>query len=649
MFCEKCGTQLQDNEKFCPSCGYPVQGAANPAAGGAGTPDVNAVGRTVSVSQESLAGKNVVPAAGVMPQPGNVPQNGGKKPSKKKKGLIIGGVCAVAAAAVVCVCTFAFDLPGKISNFTKKNFSSPEEYLSYVVENNSAGTSQSTESLYKRVVSGKTDLFDINSSVGINVTLGDAGKQYLKLAGVDLSWLDSVGFDTGISVGKDVLGMDVSAGINSENLLSVLCALDIEDATVYLKVPELNDTYLGIDLRDAIGTSDAEMLSEMWEEVKDSYETVIDALPDQSTLDNLVERYIDAVVKSIDDVEKGTETLEAEGVSQKCTTLEIAIDAKTMANIIKGILDEAEDDGDLEEIFINIADLFGEDGVEIYDEFLAALEEGYDELKDARGIGEILYTLYVDNKGEIVGHRIESDAFEIAILSPQNGKKFGTEYSMSFDVDGEEQYIAFVGSGERSGDILSGEFEIDVDMSVYDYYTGQVDINGAIFNISVADLDMEAFNRGQFNGTVTYKPGKGMRSLLDAAGAYSGVMSFLEDFEIKLTGQSGDASSKTSMEVNYDGDNIIAISVNSETGNSPELKIPNDREVIYLKEAQDLTDWLGGIEWDGFVSSLDKAGLPGDVMGAVEEFVSLMESIDNNILGYLMQGQYYDDSYYYGW
>lgn len=30
MYCKKCGAQIADNAQFCPSCGTPVQGAAQP-------------------------------------------------------------------------------------------------------------------------------------------------------------------------------------------------------------------------------------------------------------------------------------------------------------------------------------------------------------------------------------------------------------------------------------------------------------------------------------------------------------------------------------------------------------------------------------------------------------------------------------------
>lgn len=105
MFCEKCGKQLNDNDKFCEGCGSPVAQVVENAAPVANeAPQAPVVNENVQPQQAFQANPaQITPVAPAQPKV--------KKPLPKnvKLGIIIGA--AVAAVTVLVVCVFAFILP----------------------------------------------------------------------------------------------------------------------------------------------------------------------------------------------------------------------------------------------------------------------------------------------------------------------------------------------------------------------------------------------------------------------------------------------------------------------------------------------------------------------------------------------------------
>ena len=126
MFCEKCGKQLVNMDKFCGTCGWPVP----------------ATTETVVTVEEPVATVAAAPAAEPVPAanvwavpepvasaiPAEIPAGDGNKKSKKWLPFVFGGVAILAVVAVVLFMV----LPG----WFRRNFSSPEKYFQYVISSN---------------------------------------------------------------------------------------------------------------------------------------------------------------------------------------------------------------------------------------------------------------------------------------------------------------------------------------------------------------------------------------------------------------------------------------------------------------------------------------------------------------------------------
>lgn len=614
MFCEKCGTQLQDSERFCPKCGTPAPVNAVPASegtqGAAAQPESTPQAVTNAAGNVAAGAAEAVKSAETGNQSVQSVDEG--KAPKKKKGPVIAGV----AAAVVLVVIIAglSGITARIGNFVHKTFSSPEKYYQYVEKKNAQELAAAVGDFYQLYVLDQKDMFNTTANSKVSLTLGKGGKDLLELAGlagVDLSWIESASFASDVTVKGDQLGMSFSAAVNKSNILSLVMAMDIDAGEIYLQIPELTDTYIGIDLRDAVGSSYAKNLANGWEDFQEKYTEILTSLPSQAKLEKLLNKYMKIALSCVEDVDKKSKSLKVEGVEQKCTVLEVTIDARTAADIVDAILEEAEDDGTLEDFIFDIADAFEADGDDIYDEFLDGLEYIYQGLKNVRGGDEIVLTVYVNGKGEVVGRELEAGNVTIAMLMPEKGRKFGYEFSIT---EGRQSF-SLTGSGKRSGDKIDGDFRLR--------YSGV-----SLLDITTDNLNLKSLKKGQLNGKVEVSIGSGIGTVV---GTVPG-MSILQNMKFTLSGKSSAKSAECTFGLIYDGDDMGSITVSAESKKASSVKIPKEKNVIFVEDERDIEDWVDEINWDKMISNFEKADLPRSVIRALENWSDAIEDGDWDML-----------------
>lgn len=655
MFCEKCGMQLQNGERFCPICGTPVP--SDSTAGG-GTQQVAGIQPTANTFNGGAA-------AGVQAVTGNAaaspqPVSGGKKKSKKKLFIAIG---AVAAAAVIGVVTFAFELPSRISNWARQTFSSPEDYSQYVMKENTQEMANAAGSFYQSILLDSPDIFETTFDSTITVTFGEGFDDIFELVedmiGEDFSWLKSISSGGSVTINGNRFGMDLSAGLNKGTLLSLVMALDLDEGAMYFQIPELSATYLGVDLEDAIGRSYGEIMDQ-WEDFREEYIDFIEALPSQDIIENLISKYLEIATSCIDDANKKSVTLKVEGVSQKCTALEIEITPELIIDVLEAILDEAESDKDLKNLIVGtvdaLDDAFGDGyyrvyGDDVYDEFMDALEDLRDELDeladevdDMDYDGSVLLTIYVNGKGDVIGSKltVESDyssvEYEFAMMMAESGGKFGYELSMYF-YDGWYEYNGtFLGSGKKSGDKITGDFVLSVDS-----YDESMDI----LEISTEDLDIKSLKEGKLNGKISVglTPDSAYQVAREMGASY--MASALEDLQLTISGNSSKDSSEFTVGVVYDRKDMISVTVAAGKKKASAVNIPKGKDVIFVEDEYDLEDWVETVEWKKFFSGLEKTGLPDFILDPLEDICDALEDGDLDELEDVLYDLMWD--YYYGY
>lgn len=607
MFCPKCGTQIQDSEKFCPNCGALVSETETneQAAPAAEAQPIMTAPRIIEEPIEAAPYPAGNMAGGIPVVP--------VQPAKGKKGKVIAIVLGCVAAVFVAVGVAIAANFATINNFFHKTFSSPEEYYRYVEKKNVDEMVELGGDMYGRFLEKIQNTYNTTSTVNTSVELADAGQDLLELSGfanVDLSWVKSAYINSEYTVKDEKGATSVTAGINGDKLVSVITATDTKKGKIYLQIPELNSTYIAADMEDLMGSS-YDVWADAMEERQEIFEDLSKNMPSQKTLESLLDKYMNIALACVDDVEMQSKVLEAEGIKQNCTVLKVKIDNDTLEDMFDAILKEAEKDKDLEKAITDIAETVDEEyGDDAYDDFIDDLEDFRDSLEDADDI-EMVMTVYVDGKGNVVGRELETDDMAVSFKMPVDGKNFGFVYS----VEEGSTSVSLTGSGKRSGDKIDGEFRLR--------YTG-----ATILNITVDDLDLATLKKSQLNGKLDVAVGSGISMVAREVPG----LSALQKMRVSLNAKTVDNSWEYVFVVNYDDEDMGTLTMSGETKKASEVKIPGGSDVIDVADIDDLQEWVDDIDWDKVVSGLKETDLPRSAVKAVEEFGDTLESTDLEIL-----------------
>ncbi len=609
MFCRKCGCSLKETEKFCPKCGTLVK--ADSQSGGSSGFNVSMGSGGLFMSQETAGaesgGANKA-AEGVGAATEKVKKMGedGKKLLQKVKPPLL-----IAVGCIVLVLVGVVANAGRVGNFVHKTFSSPEKYYQYVEKKAMEEMSSAIGDMYSSYILDWVKWYDKSISGEVSIEIGEAGEDFMELAeagGVDLSWLKSLSIKGDVNLKEDIISFGAAFGLNKKDLMSANVLMDMDGESLYLQVPELSKTYLGAEM-------DGEF--EDYQDFLEEYKEMASAFPSESQVEKIVERYIKVALGCIDDVSKDKVSLKAEGVTQKCTELEVTIDEDVLEDMLEAILEEMQDDKDIEKLIVDFVEALGEDGDDAYDEFVEGIEE-ISRYTGSLGIeGDLVMKVYVDGKGEIRGRSIEvgegMSSVEVNWLMPVKGGKFG--YELSAKSEGVKAEI--VGSGKTSGDKITGDFDVKV---------GPL----SIMNVKVDGLDKGKLKRGQVYGEMELSLSSGIGEM---AGMISGsymaapVMSVIQDMVFTIDSKASGSSGDVKFGIKYDDEEVGAVAVSYKTGSGSKKSLPSGKNVIM---AEDADDWLETCDWDNLISALEKADVP-------DEVIEVFEILEDGDIGSLMR------------
>lgn len=607
MFCEKCGSPIEEGSKFCEKCGSRVEPAAT--EGTAETQELKEAVQEPKVAENVGETKEPKVAEEVEAvQESKTEASKSEKPKKGGKKFIIIGAVAV----VVLVLLFS---SSSLAHFFMSNFASPEKYYQYIAKQQAEEVIDTYMVYYENYVLDLLSITDKSMEADVTVELGEDMQDLLGYAGVDLSWLDNV--TLGVNANAKNLGISggLELAVNKTDVLSVNAIMDCNEEEVYLQIPELNKTYLGASFSD-LGI---EFDDEYWE----MFESISKYMPASKDLDKLLTKYAEIALECIEDVEKDKETLKAEGISQKCTALEVTIDSDTLQDMLEAVLEEMSEDKDLEDLVKKTLEVSEEfdadlDVDDAYDEFLDLIDEMLDDIDDVdMGDEEIVMTLYVNSKGEVIGSEMEMTGMTVSYAMPKQGSKFGFEYVIEYSDYYDEVKISIEGSGKESGSKLSGEFEVKVDTY-------------SVLDVVVEDYDVDKAKKGELVGSFTISPSKSLETLLSAMGTssyYSSyIASMLEDYSVTIDSDMDADGGSMAISVNDGKDMLVKLSVNMKEGKGSKISTPSSKNVLDLTDSDDLEDWIDDIDWDSLLDKLeDKVGVDDDYVDMLEDVIDLID------------------------
>lgn len=632
MFCNKCGNPIKEGNKFCSKCGAPVTAVPVTEAPVAETEAVveeapvaetePVIEETPAVGTEPIAEETPVVEAGAVAEETvkqvkevnetlnyaqTIPEPKKKAGGSKKAVFVVGGIL-VALILVLAVCLLN---AASFTNFFKKTFSAPEDYYHFVEEKTVDEITAVAGNFYETTILGGLDVSNKGDSLDLKVSLDEGGKDLIELAGlagVDMSWIDEVELSADASIKDTLYGVGATIGCNGVDIISGNVIIDMEDGSTFIQIPELNKTYIGMELYEEVSEYEAELMQEMQEASAE----LLKSCPDKAKFEKMVAKYLNIAIASMEDVSMDDKTIKVESVKQKCTALTVTIDVDTLKEILEAVVEEMEEDEDLEELITNLAILAGYEMYEdeIYDMLLEELEyvlEDFEYYVDEDM--EVVMTVYVDGKGEIKGREIEyedywGDTTCISILMPKKGSNVAYEYTL-------EQYgetVSFIGTGKESGNKVTGEFSVK--------YNG-----ASLVDLKVKDFNTEDLKKLQLNGEVEVSMGSGISKVL----GMSEYAAAVEDSSIKMKAKSTDSSSELSIGVIYDEESLGTVTMTSKTGKASSVKIPNDKDVAYADDEDDMEEWLENVDWDNLIEKMENADVSSDIIDEVEDIVDMLD------------------------
>lgn len=612
MFCENCGSPIQDTDKICPKCGRVVETPAENIATEAESVTTEAESVTkeaekteVQASEENVTAETVAETAEPVSE---------KK--KSSKGVKI--VLAVVAAVVVLLAVVGVANAAKISNLIH-SFQAPEKYYAYVEKKNVEQVADILAEQYAGNLTGA--FFPFNTArhllrdgavnLDYTFTLGEGSKDLMDMAkasGVDLSWIQNGKISAQMGMKGNVLLIGADADVNETDLISANMLLDIEGDAVYFQIPEFSEKYLAIN-NVVFGMSDPEVI-----ETLDTIRNVLDECPDKEQVRTLTAKYAMVVLNSLQEVTKETGyELTVGDITQKCTKLEVALTEENWKAIMEALAKEAETDATLRELVVNICNATGEvDGEEAYDEFL----QGLTDMKDNyyTEYGEYVMRVFVDNKGIIRGREIElpDSVYEIYeyinYKMPLNGKNYGLELA----IQSEGTLVTMNGSGTQTGNSMDGTYIVAVDGT-----------NFMEMKVSENDMTSAYTGKAKMEINLTSEAKELINEELDESyGEYSGIMAkMLSEFRIVLDVKSEANSIVEDAVVYFGEDEFMTVNCTVNAVEASDIQTPEESNTILFDDEE---AYIAEIDWTKLLSNLETMNLPTEYLEAVESFAAMM-------------------------
>ena len=423
--------------------------------------------------------------------------------------------------------------------------------------------------------------------------LSNKGKDFLSSElglDSDIDWFDSLQLEYNGNITLDDMGIEFNTKLNKKDLFKVDAYMN--DKSMQVKLPEFSDDVLTFDADELSGN-----IGYMGR--FDAFETLginamfAEAVPDSAKLKKITDKYTKIFLENIDDVEKTSDSVEAQDVRVKATKLTAYISGDKIKEIKKDILDKALDDDELKETVIKCGDAYGKfsdngmSGKEAYDEFksLAELEREY---ADSEQFNDLEFSIWGSGKKVVAKELVADNQTVIEYKTPVSDSKLGVEINIG---DGYEK-LSITGRGKIKNSALIGDFDITA--------------SGQTVSIGVNRIDLKKLKNGYMDMDFD------LASVTDRD---------IADYSLGVKVQEDTKKSSVILNIMKDDDTLVRVAVDDATG---KFNKPNELDGKKLDSTNDtdLQEYGENFDKDKFTDRLRKAGVPSEYVDELEDEIN---------------------------
>lgn len=457
------------------------------------------------------------------------------------------------------------------------------------------------------------------------LTVEDTGRALAGalMGGTDVSWLQSITFDSDITIKDGVEAIVGGLLLNDTKLCDLNFYMDLANMVEYIQIPELSDGYISAPIEGTVTTSEgvAENSQEIMSTYMNALSDLSSALPDSETLGTLLDRYGNIIIDNIEEGSSVEESVSVDGISEDCTAYEGTVSEKAVTAMAEGILTAAKDDAEIKGLFEQWAG--ASDGENQYQQFEDAVADALDSIGSADGeVSEdpvFSSKVWVNADNRIVGREFAViDGAETTPVFTWKAPSDGDTSALLLEITAEDSSLTLTGSGTTSDGLLNGDYIFAIDG------TEAADIN-------VENLETKPEKAGYYNGTlnVTFPAAEADDTTTDeeSEAASNPLAGF--GMVINLESDASTDASSIGLTVTTSGAPIATLTISSGYGDG--VDIPDLTSLDKTYDGSDdaaMTEYVANIKWDTFLANIKAAGVPDELATQLETILtSAVESM----------------------
>lgn len=457
------------------------------------------------------------------------------------------------------------------------------------------------------------------------LTVEDTGRALAGalMGGTDVSWLQSITFDSDITIKDGVEAIVGGLLLNDTKLCDLNFYMDLANMVEYIQIPELSDGYISAPIEGTVTTSEgvAENSQEIMSTYMNALSDLSSALPDSETLGTLLDRYGNIIIDHIEEGSSVEESVSVDGISEDCTAYEGTVSEKAVTAMAEGILTAAKDDAEIKGLFEQWAG--ASNGEDQYQQFEDAVADALDSIGSADGeVSEdpvFSSKVWVNADNKIVGREFAViDGAETTPVFTWKAPSDGDTSALLLEITAEDSSLTLTGSGTTSDGLLNGDYIFAIDG------TEAADIN-------VENLETKPEKAGYYNGTlnVTFPAAEADDTTTDeeSEAASNPLAGF--GMVINLESDASTDASSIGLTVTTSGAPIATLTISSGYGDG--VDIPDLTSLDKTYDGSDdaaMTEYVANINWDTFLANIKAAGVPDELATQLETILtSAVESM----------------------